>query len=528
MDSRQCDCEHLLENVVGNEIAMNPLDLGEFRRQGHMVVDFLAKYYENIEKNPVLSRVEPGYLSERLPSSAPQDEEPMEAILDDVHRHIVPGLTHWQSPNFFAYFQTNTSTAAILGEMLCAGFNVAGFNWVSSPAATELESLVMDWLGKMLDLPRPFLFSGNGGGVIEGNTTEAIICTLTAARDRVLRRLGHDSIVKLVVYGSDQTNCSFQKAARVAGIDPRNFRALKTTRSTLFGLSPDSLGKAIRSDIDAGLIPLYLCATVGTTSFAAVDPLAPLCKVASEFGMWVHVDAAYAGASCICPEYRKFINGVEFADSFSFNAHKWLLTPLDCCCLWVKDPNALVKSLSTDPEYLKNEATESKQVVDYADWQLSLSRRFRSLKLWLVLRSYGVQNLRSHIRNHCRLAKLFEELVEEDRRFEVVFPRNFGLVCFRIRPSVVSGTSNGHAAENGHGEAWKLNEVNRLNAQLLHAINASGRVFMSHTVVGGAYVLRFAVGATLVRERHVIMAWKVVQEHANSLSCMPGREQHSA
>ncbi|KAK3430674.1 tyrosine decarboxylase [Eucalyptus grandis] len=527
MGSLPKDCEHLLKNMVGDEIAMNPLDLGEFRRQEQMVVDFLVNYYKNVEKYPVLSQVEPGYLSKCLPSSAPEDEEPLEAILDDVHRYIVPGLTHWQSPTFFAYFQTNTSTAAILGEMLCAGFSVAGFNWVSSPAATELESLVMDWLGKMLDLPRPFLFSGNGGGVIEGNTTEAMICTLIAARERVLRRSGHDSITKLVVYGSDQTHCSFQKAARVVGIDPRNIRALKTTQSTLFGLSPDLLRKAIRLDIDGGLIPLYLCTTVGTTSVTAVDPLEPLCKVASEFGMWVHVDAAYAGSSCICPEYRKFLNGVEFADSFCFNAHKWLLTSLDCCCLWVKDPNALVKSLSTDPEYLKNEATESKQVVDYKDWQLSLSRRFRALKLWLVLRIYGVRNLRSHIRNDCRLAKLFEELVVKDGRFEVVFPRNFALVCFRIRPSAVTGMANGQAMEDENREAWKLNEVNKLNARLLHAINASGRIFITHTEVGGIYVLRFAVGAILVRERHVIMAWTVVQEHANSLLSMSGSNTHA-
>ncbi|KAI6706010.1 hypothetical protein NL676_008972 [Syzygium grande] len=425
---------------------MNPLDLGEFRRQGHMVIDFLADYYKNNEKYPVLSQVEPGYLSKCLPSSAPQHEEPQEAILDDI----------------------NTSTAAILGEMLCAGFSVAGFNWVLSPAATELESLVMDWLRKKLDLPTPFLFSGNGGGVIEGNTTEAIICTLTAARDRVLRRSGHDSIAKLVVYGSDQTHCSFQKAARAVGIDPRNIRAIKTMKSTLFGLSPDLLRKAIRSDIDAGLIPLYSCASVKTTSITAVDLLSPLCEVASEFGMCVHVDAACAGSSCLCPEYRKFLNGVEFAYSFGFNPHK----------------------------------------------------RFGALKLWLVLRSYGVQNLRSHIRNDCRLANLFEEHVEEDGRFEVVFPRDFAFVCFRIGPSVIAGMANGHALKSEHGEEWKLNEVNKLNAQLLHSINASGRVFMTHAVVGGVYILRFAGGATLVRERHVIMAWNVVQEHANSLLSM--------
>ncbi|XP_030516212.2 phenylacetaldehyde synthase-like [Rhodamnia argentea] len=497
---------------------MNLLDPDEFRRQGHMIIDFLADYYENIEKYPVVSRVEPGYLSKCLPDSAPSDQESIETILHDIDQYIVPGLTHWQSPNFFAYFQTGFSIPGMLGEMLCSGFNVAGFNWFSSPAATELESLVMDWLGKLLDLPTSFLFSGHGGGVIQGNTCEAIICTLTSARDKILRRLGQDSITKLVVYGSDQTHCSFQKAARIVGIDPQNFRTIKTTWSTSFGLSPDSLRNVIYSDIDRGLIPLYLCATVGTTAITAVDPLTPLCKIANEFGMWVHVDAAYAGASCICPEYRKLINGVELADSFSFNAHKWLLTPLDCCCLWLKDPSALVKSLSTDPEYLKNEATDSKQVVDYKDWQLSLSRRFRALKLWLVLRSYGEHNLRNHIRNHCGLAKFFGELVVEDGRFEIAFPRHFAMICFRIHPSaVIDNMTIGHVLENRHGEAWKAEEVNRLNARLLEAVNASGRAFMTHALVGGIYAIRFCVGGALVTERHVAMAWKVVQEHANSV-----------
>ncbi|KAK3430671.1 hypothetical protein EUGRSUZ_E02461 [Eucalyptus grandis] len=375
---------------------MNPLDPDEFRRQGHMTIDFLADYHTKKSRN----------------------------------------LTHWQSPNFFAYFPSSFGIPGMLGEMLCTRFNEAGFNWFSSPAVTELENLVMDWLGKLVNLPTPFLFSGH---------------------DKILRRLGHDSITKLVIYGSDQTHCSFQKAAQIVGIDPQNFRAIKTTRSTSFDLSPDTLREAIYSDIEAGLIPLYSCAPVGTISITAVDPLTPLCKITDEFGMWVHLDAAYAGASCICPEYRKSINGVEFADSFSFDDHRWLLTPPDCSCLWLKDP-----------KYLKKEATDSKQVVDHNDWQLSLSRRLRAVKLWL----------------------LFGELVEEDGRSEIAFQICFAMICFRNRPSTVfDNMTNGHALENRHGEAWKAEEWNRINARLLQAINASGQAFMTHAVVGGIYAI---------------------------------------
>ncbi|KAH7855632.1 hypothetical protein Vadar_026958 [Vaccinium darrowii] len=280
---------------------LNPLEPEEFRRQGHMIIDFLADYYKNIEKYPVRSQVEPGYLSTRLPDSAPLDPKPIETIMKDVENHILPGITHWQSPNFFAHFPAGASIAGFMGEMISTGFNVVGFNWVSSPAVTELESMVMDWFGKMLQLPKSFLFSGGGGGVLQGTTW--------------------------------------------------------------------------------------------TTSSTAVDPVGPLCNVAKRYNMWVHIDATYAGGALICPEFRHFIDGIEGANSFSLNAHKWFFTNLDCCCLWVKDSNALIKSLSTNPECLRNKATESNQVVDYKDWQIQLSRRFRTMKLWLVFRSYGVVNL---------------------------------------------------------------------------------------------------------------------------------------
>ncbi|CAK9143730.1 unnamed protein product [Ilex paraguariensis] len=495
-----------LDNYLNT--TMNPLDPEEFRRQGHMIVDFLADYYKNVEKHPVRSQVEPGYLRKRLPELAPDEPETIETILKDVQKDIIPGLTHWQSPNFFGYFPSSGSVAGFIGEVLSSGFNVVGFNWISSPAATELESIVTDWFGKMLNLPISFLFSGGGGGVLQGTTCEAILCTLTAARDQMLDKIGRENMGKLVVYGSDQTHCALQKAAKIAGINPLNFRSLLTTKSTGFGLSPDALRSAIQSDIKFGLIPLFFCATIGTTSSNAVDPLGPLCDVAKDYNIWVHVDAAYAGSAFICPEFRHFLDGIEGANSFSLNAHKWFFTTLDCCCLWVKEPSALIKALSTDPEYLKNKASDSNQVVDYKDWQIALSRRFRAMKLWLVLRSYGVSNLRNFIRGHVKMAKHFEGLIAMDKRFEVVVRRNFAMVCFRVSPLMV-----GNATQKLLGEG----DANEFNKKLLESINATGRVYMTHAVVGGVYVIRLAVGATLTDYCHVNKAWKEIKEHAHAM-----------
>nr|POF14829.1 tyrosine/dopa decarboxylase 3 [Quercus suber] len=461
-----------------SHMMVNPLDPEEFRRQGHMLIDFIADYYQNIESYKVLSQVEPGYLKKLLPESAPYYPESIETILQDVQKYIIPGITHWQSPNYFAYFPSSGSTAGFLGEILSTGFNVVGFNWMSSPAATELECIVMDWLGEMLMLPKSFLFKGNGGGVLQGTTSEAILCTLAAARDQMLNRSGSEKMEKLVVYGSDQTHSELQKAAQIAGIQTKNFRAIKTTKSNSFGICPNSLKDAVHADVEAGLVPFFLCATVGTTSTNAIDPIGPLCEVAKDFNIWVHVDAAYAGSACICPEFRHFIDGIEGANSFTLNAHKWFLTTLDY----------------------------SKLVVDYKDWQITLSRRFRAMKLWLVLRSYGVANLRNFLRSHVKMAKLFEELVRNDNRFEVMAPRNFALVCFRVLPW-----------PNDISVAYHVERVNELNKKLLESINESGNMYMSSTVVDGAYIIRCAIGATLTEERHVIRAWKVIQEHADAL-----------
>ncbi|XP_023735042.1 tyrosine decarboxylase 1-like [Lactuca sativa] len=489
---------------------MNPLNPVEFRRQGHMVIDFLADYYENIEKYPVRSHVKPGYLFQSSPDCAPMYPEPIEAILKDVQKDIIPGITHWQSPNFFAYFASSANTASFLGEMLLNGFNVVGFNWASSPAATELEILVMEWLLKLLQLPQSFSTSSDhGGGVLLGTTCEAFVCTLLAAKEKTLDQIGRENTEKLAVYCSDQTHFSFQKSAKIIGIKPENVRQVVTNRTTNFELSPESLDEMIKRDLEDGLIPIYLCATVGTTSTTAVDPLGSLCEVASKYNMWVHVDAAYAGSACICPEFRHFLDGVEGASSFSFNAHKWLLPNLACCCLWVKDKSSFTKPLSTTSELIANKTTESGKVVDYKDWQISLARRFQALKLWMVLRSYGTIALREYIRKHVKMAKDFEGLVNMDSRFEIMAPRYFSMVCFRVSPYAIS-----QHHDNDH-------EANEFNQMLLELVNATGRVYMTHSVVGGVYVIRFAVGATLTEDRHVKMAWELVQGQATSLLGTP-------
>lgn len=476
-----------------------PLDPEEFRKQAHITVDFIADYYKNIESYPVLSQVEPGFLWTRLPASAPYDPEPLEEILKDVHKDIIPGMTHWLSPNFFAYFPATVSTAAFLGEMLCTSFNSVGFNWLASPAATELEGIVMDWLAKLLKLPNSFMFAGTGGGVIQGTTSEAILCTLVAARDRSLERIGKENISKLVVYGSDQTHSTYVKACKIAGILPSNIRSIETCREMDFSLDPIRVMEAMEADVKAGLVPLYLCATVGTTSSTAVDPVEALAEVAGKYDTWLHVDSAYAGSACICPEFRHYLDGVERADSVSISPHKWLLMYLDCCCLWVKDPDLLVRGLGIDPEYLKNKPSESNLVVDYKDWQIGVGRRFRAIRLWLVMRSYGVVNLQAHIRTDVKMAKAFEALVNADNRFEIFVPRRFALLCFRLNPP------------------GRVDSLDDLNKKLLESINSTGRVYITHTVLGGVYVLRFSVGSTLTKEGHVEDAWSLIKETADVL-----------
>ncbi|KAJ6763045.1 hypothetical protein OIU79_023731 [Salix purpurea] len=440
------------------------LDSDGFTTDSKMVIDFIAEYYKNIENYPVQSQVKPGYLLTKLPDTAPYCQESLEDVLKDVTDSIIPGLTHWQSPNFFAYFQSNASTAGFVGEMLCTGLNVVGF---------QLDCIPCSYRARI---------HCNG---LDGKDAQAPIYIFVLRKWRWF-------------YASDQTHSTLLKGVKLVGIPSSNFRCLSTSFSSEFSLSPQSLEDAIENDIKAGYVPLFLCATVGTTACGAVDPVMDLGKIARKYNLWFHIDAAYAGSACICPEFRHYLDGIELADSLSMNPHKWLLTNMDCCCLWVQQPRLLIESLSSNPEFLKNNASESNAVVDYKDWQIALSRRFRALKLWIVIRRHGIANLMFHIRSHVNLAKRFESLVAKDSRFEVVVPRRFSLVCFRLK----------------HNDACKASELNR---KLLAAVNESGRAFMTHSVVGGLFIIRCAVGSTLIEERHVDDLWKLIQEKATDL-----------
>ncbi|CAN6218054.1 unnamed protein product [Urochloa humidicola] len=492
------------------DLAMpQPLDPEALASESSAVMNFLTEYYRNVDTYPVrAANLEPGRLRELLPTAAPEVGEPMADVLEDVRRDILPGLTHWQSPRFFAYFPMNASAAGLAGEMLSVGLNVVPFMWVTSPAAAELESIVVDWMAQLLGLPRRFTFSGGGGGVLQGSTCEAVVCTLAAARDRLLARQGHEVITRLVVYSSDQTHATFQKGARLVGIPPSNFRVIPTSAASGYGLTADAVRAAVDRDVALGLVPLYLCATVGTTGLCAVDAVREIGEVARRHGMWMHLDAAYAGSAFICPEFQGYLDGAELADSVSMNPHKWFLTNMDCCCLWVANPRSLISALSTDPEYLKNDVgiddcTVGKPAaIDYKDWQISMTRRFRAIKLWVILRRYGAGGMRAHIRRHVAAAQWFEQAVVADERFEVMVPRRFSLVCFRLAPRCVG--DNDDAA-------------NRVNRDLLAAVNASGKAFMTHFVVDGRFLLRLAVGGASTELQHVKEAWELLQSKADEV-----------
>jgi len=462
----------------------------EFRRHGRAVVDWIADYYERIESFPVLSQVEPGQIRAGLPSQAPEVGEPFEVILADVAALILPGITHWQSPNFFAYFPANASGPSMLGELLSAGLGVQGMLWATSPACTELETHLLDWMADMLGLPPKFRSDGAGGGVIQDSASSASLCALLAARERASgyqsNERGADG--RLVAYVSSQTHSSVEKAALIAGIGRKNLRQIEVDAG--YAMRPDLLVAQIRQDRRQGLVPFFVCATVGTTSSNAMDPLPQIGRVCREEGLWLHVDAAMAGTAALCPEFRHFQAGLELADSYCTNPHKWMFTNFDCDCFYVADRSTLIRTLSILPEYLRNAATEMGAVIDYRDWQVPLGRRFRALKLWFVIRHYGVQGLRHHVRRHVALAQAFARWVEEDPGFELAVPPPLNLVCFR------------HLG----GEV--------VNEQLLERLNRSGELYLTHTRLDGRYTLRLCVGQTNTETRHVEAAWRRIREAA--------------
>lgn len=472
----------------------------EFRRRGHEMVDWIARYMEEVESKPVMSKVKPGDIRAKLPSHPPETGESFDAMMRDVNEIIMPGVTHWQSPNFFGFFPCNNSGPSILGELLSAGLGVQGMLWATSPACTELETHVMDWMAGMLGLPTKFLSSTSGGGVIQDTASSATLCALLAARERATNFATNQHGVdrQLIAYTSTQAHSSVEKAMMIAGLGRENLRLVDAPANSGGGLAMNvsALERAIVSDLKAGHTPCFICATVGTTSSNAIDPVRRIAQVARLHvpNIWLHVDAAMSGIAAICPEFRHIHDGVEFADSYCTNPHKWMFTNFDCDCFYVADRNALIRTLSVLPEYLKNQATASGGVIDYRDWQIPLGRRFRALKLWFVIRHYGIKGLQHHIREHVKLAQEFAAWVRADDRFELPPgcenpPLN--LVCFRLK-------FGGDAASQ----------------QLLDRLNASGRLFLTHTKLDGRFTLRLSIGQAHTQRKHVEQAWEMIQSAA--------------
>ncbi len=466
----------------------------EFRRHGHRVIDWIADYWSSLDDSPVLSQVAPGSVRDALPSAAPSSGEPFDALLADLDSVVLPGITHWQHPRFFAYFPANSSPAAVLADLVSSGLGAQGMIWSTSPAVTELEQVVLDWFAELLGLGSSFTHAaGTGGGVIEDTastaTMTAVLAALHVASGGTARDVGLQDGRKYAVYASSQAHSSLVKAAMMTGIGEHNVRLIDVDPATQ-AMLPDALDAAIRADLDAGVIPTMVASAVGTTSTGAIDPTREIAKIAAMHGIWLHVDAAWAGVAAVCPEHRGVLDGVaEYADSVVVNPHKWLLTTFDCSTFWVRDRAALTGALSILPEYLRNAATESGEVVDYRDWHPQLGRRFRALKLWSVLRTYGVEGLRAHIRSGVALAERFEALVRADPRFTVVVPRSLALVTFAV----------GDDAQT----MAVMDEVNR-----------SGTAYLTHTKVNGRAAMRFAAGGIWTRPEDVDITWRAISAAA--------------
>jgi aromatic-L-amino-acid decarboxylase len=460
----------------------------QFRKYGHDAVDWIADYWERVESLPVLSQVSPGDIRRALPEHAPERGEPFDAVLRDLDTVLLPGITHWQHPAFYAFFSANSSGPGVLGDLLAGGLGTQGMLWATSPAATELETHVMDWLGELLDLPASFRSDGPGGGVIQSTASDAVLCALLAALHRSSDgRTEHDGVAagRFTAYTSMQTHSSVEKACRVAGLGSNALRKVEVDARTLAARA-DHLRELIARDVAAGYTPAFVVASVGATGTGAVDPVAEYAAITREYGAWLHIDAAWAGVAAVAPEFRWLNEGIDGADSYCTNPHKWLLTNFDCSAFWVADRAALLGALSILPEYLRNAATESGAVIDYRDWQVPLGRRFRALKLWAVLRWYGAEGLRQHIRKHVALAQEFAGWVAADERFEILMPHPLALVTFRARAS---------------------DDATRA---LMERINTSGAAYLTHTAVNGQVALRVAIGGVLTERRHVEALWRLL------------------
>jgi len=470
----------------------------EFRTHGHELIDWIADYVGSVESRPVAAAVEPGEVRSRLPAHPPTDIEGFDTVMADVERVVVPGLTQWQHPGFFAYFPANNSFPSILGELLSAGLGVQGMSWVTSPACTEVETLMLDWMQELLELPDRFhSTSDNGGGVIQGTASEATLVAILSARWRATKgAVNHDGDTsRLVAYATSQAHSSIEKGLRIAGIGTDRIRIV--AHDDAFAMRADALDEMIASDRAAGLVPFFVCSTLGTTSSTAFDPTPAIGEICRRDDLWLHVDAAMSGIAALAPEFRWMHDGLEFADSYCTNPHKWMGVNFDCDLYWTADRVALLGALSILPEYLRSEAAESGAVIDYRDWQIPLGRRFRALKLWFAIRCEGVESFRTMIREHVALTQELAGRVATDDRFEIVAPHPLNLLCIAVR---ADDPAKADAATDA----------------LIERANASGDALFTRTVLDGRSVLRISIGARSTERRHVESAWRLLQRsHAD-------------
>ena len=458
----------------------------EFRQHGHELIDWIADHIEALESLPVAPSVEPGDVRRRLPAHPPTNPEPWSAVMADVNDVIVPGIVHWQHPSFFAYFPSNTTYPSILGELLSAGLGVQGMSWVTSPACTELETLVLDWMQELLGLPACFR-SDAGGGVIQGTASDAALVAILSARWRATGgQVNHDGDTsRLVGYVTAQSHSSLEKGLRIAGIGTDRVRVVPHDEA--FAMRADALATMIENDVAAGLVPFFVCSTRGTTSSMAFDPTPAIAAVCRDAGAWLHVDAAMSGIAALEPGMRWVNDGLELADSYCTNAHKWMGVNVDCSLYWTADRVPLLGALSILPEYLRSAAAEAGAAIDYRDWQVPLGRRFRALKLWLTIRLHGVDAIREMIRGHVELAQRLAAEIGKDERFEIVAPHPLNLLCVRL----VAG--------------------DEATDELIERANATGQVLLTRTVLDGRTVLRISIGSRATEWAHVEALWRLLQ-----------------
>ncbi|MGH2566983.1 MAG: pyridoxal phosphate-dependent decarboxylase family protein [Bacteroidota bacterium] len=476
----------------------------DFRRHARDFIDWIINYLDHPERYKVLAGVKPGEIKQKLPQTPPEQPEPLTAILQDLDEILTPGLTHWNHPGFMAYFSTTASRPGILGELLSAALNTNAMLWRTGPAAVELEDVVLDWLRQLLRLPKQF------SGLIHDTASASSLVALAAAREALELNIreggmcGRPDLPKIRVYTSEHAHSSIEKAAIVLGIGQTGVAKIPVDND--FRMRADLLRATVETDLKAGVKPCAIVATVGTTSTTSVDPVADIAEICRRYGIWLHVDAAYAGSAAIVPEMRWLLDGCEHADSIVFNPHKWLFVPIDCSVLYCSKPEILRRAFSLVPEYLR---TGEETAINPMDYGIALGRRFRALKLWMVLRAFGAEGIRERLRHHIRMAQNFKQWVEKSADFELMAPARLSVVCFRFHPQ-----------NAGLSEA----DLERINEELLERINKTGEIFLSHTKLNNRFTLRLAIGNLRTAEQHVQRAWELLRDHANLIDPRGGRQ----